>query len=179
MSGPARPTTTALVNPATGEQLELDAPSDVLAGAVAEFKRRETQYAAWRRQAEAELVRRLAVRNRRRATVGEWELEIEATGRARVWDTDELEQTLVELEAAGTIRAGEVAGLLTPQPPKVDGKAAAHLLTRVAGPARVALERCFRWEQKGKPRLAVTRSTQLLPPDRALNARSEAQEATG
>lgn len=165
-----------LADPVTGEVLELDATSDVLATCVDEFKRREAQYKAWRRLAEDELAARLAAHNRRRVTVGEWEIELESLGRARVWDTVELEQTLGELVDAGVLHAGELTGLLTPQPAKLDGKLAANLLGRVTDSARAALERCFRWEQKGRPRLTVTRSVQLLPPSDAPEGPSAARK---
>jgi hypothetical protein len=154
-----------LADPVTGELLALDAPSDVLAAAVDEAKRRAKQYAEWQRLAEDELLERLRAQERRRATVGDWEIEIESSGRGRVWDPEELEATCRELLDAGTLQAREVGGLLTPQPPKVDGKLAARLLGRVTGDAAAALERCFEWQRKGRARLSVTRSIQLPRPD--------------
>ena len=160
------PTETALTvgDPVTGEALTLDAASDRLAEVALALKEREAQLKKWRWHIEDELIERLRAEDRKRATVGDWEIEIESSGYGRVWDADDLEAAARELLDAGVVGGAEVAGLLTPQPDKVDGKRALRLLDRVPAEARRALERCFEWQRKGRPRLSVTRSVQLLPP---------------
>ena len=159
------PTETALSvgDPVTGEVLPLDAASDRLAEVALALKEREQTIKEWRQLVEGELHRRLREQDRRRATVGQWEIEIEASGRGRVWDADDLEAVARELLEQGVVQASEIGGLIT-RPPKVDGKLAAGLLTRLTGSSRDALARCFRWETKGRPRLSITKSVQLLPP---------------
>ena len=164
--GPAEPAETAVVyHPDTGEQLALgQAGTDTLAELQLALKARESTLKAWREQVEAELLDRLEQAKRRKATVGDYEIAVETTNR-REWDADELEQTCAELIEAGVLDTGELGGLIEPQPPKVDGKLAASLLTRVTPKARTALERCFEWKRSGRPRLSVTKSVQLLPPN--------------
>ena len=152
-----------LIDPVSGEVLPLDADAELLAEAVVELKRRAAQYAEWKRAAEDELIERLHQQRRKRATVGKWEIEIEASGRGRVWDPEDLEATVRGLVDGGMLQSSEAAGLLTPQPAKVDGKLAMKLLERVTGEVREALEACFEWQQKGRARLSVTPSVQLLP----------------
>ena len=153
-----------IVHPASGEVLPLDATTDLLAEAALEIKQRERQLREMRQLVETELLGRLERQGRRRATVGDYEIAVESSGRSRVWDPDDLEATCRELVDNGVLQTSELGGLITTVP-KVDGKLAAALLTRVTRPARDALERCFSWEQRGRARLSVTKSIPLLPPE--------------
>lgn len=134
-----------------------EVPTAALAGAVTEIQARTRRYAEWRKAAEAELLRRLSESRRRSAVVDGWDIQHVSTGRARVWDADDLELTLRELVDENVLRAGEITGLIRTTR-SVDGTAARDLLAQLDGDAKARVEACFRWERKGSDKVTVTKA---------------------
>lgn len=159
---PPPTTDIVVVNPRDGTILDNlnNQPSDLLAAVAHDLRAREKQLAEMRKAVEAVLLGRLEQEGRRLALVGDYEIQVD-TGRGRVWDGEDLEHALRELVDAGTLQAGELTGLIRHET-KVDGKAAVRLLGLLSGRPRGLVEACFRWETKGRPRLTVTPSVQLL-----------------
>lgn len=155
-----------VVDPRDGTILENldDAPPGLLTEVAVELKRREQHFRAMRALVETELVDRVQAHSRNTVHIAGYELRVEG-GRQRVWDPEDLEECLRELVDDGVLHAGELTGLIT-HVPKVDGKQAQKLLGMVNGRARGLLERCFRWETKGKPRLTITPSQPLIEGER-------------
>lgn len=155
-----------IVDPRDGTLLEnlADEPTDLLAAVAVELKAREQHLKAMRAAVETELTTRVQTAGRRRVTAAGHELKIEPT-RGRVWDPEDLEECLRELVDQGTLNAGELTGLITHET-KVDGKLAQKLLGSLDGQARGLLERCYRWENKGRPKLVITPVAPLIEGER-------------
>lgn len=152
----------AAVNPDTGEVLEhLDQqPPEELAEALDAVARRQAELERWSTALQGELRRRLRVRNRRTDTFGEW--EVEATRRRESdWDVGGLEPVLAQLVEEGTVRAGDVADVIT-RNPIVSRSNARQLVGRLTGDSRALVEACCTWREIPGA-LRVTRSAQLLP----------------
>ena len=158
-------TALAVVDPRDGTVLDdlQDQSTGLLAHVALELKRREQHLHAMRVLVEAELTTRVHDAGRKVVLVDDLELKIEG-GRGRVWDGDELELALRDLVDRGTLRAGELTGLITHET-KVNGKGMQRLLGLLHGPARAQVETCFTWESKGQPRLVITPSVQLVEPE--------------
>ena len=136
-------------------------PPEVLADALDAIHARQANLKAAAGALEAELRRRLKLRQAKLAVFGEWEVAA-SSGRSSVWDADELEPTLQRLIDEGTLRAGDVADVITRTPVVAASKANA-VLGRLAGDAKTAVEACRTWQDKpGK--LTVARSVQLPAP---------------
>jgi hypothetical protein len=160
--GPAAGADT-VTNPQTGEVLDVaGATTTQLTELVLACRAREADITTWRRAAEDEIRVRLEAEGRRVAVVGDYELEI-SSGRGRAWDADELDGVLRDLVHRGIVTVSEVADVIHREF-KVDGRAAARLLGALDGEAKAEVEQCFRWEQKGRPRLTITPSIQLEAP---------------
>jgi hypothetical protein len=153
----------AAVNPATGEILErLDQqPAETLAEALDAINVQETRLKEWRGPIETELRNRLKLRQAKRTVFGDWEVQVAAT-RESVWDADELEAAIGRLIQDGTVRAGEVADVIT-RTPVVSRSKAKTLLARLDGTAREQIAAACTWREK-PGRLTVVRSVQLTPP---------------
>jgi hypothetical protein len=153
----------AVYDPRDGTVLETltDEPTGLLAHVALELKHREQRFKDMRVLVEAELVTRVQDANRKVVLIDGLELKIES-GRGRVWDGNDLEHACRQLVDDGTVSAGELTGLITHET-KVDGKAAQRLLGLLHGPALSLVEGCFRWEQRGRPRLTITPSLALIP----------------
>ena len=149
-----------VVNPATGELLEhLDQqPPETLADALAAIRTRQDEAARMAGALEGELRRRLAMRGRKLAVYGTWEVEAQGT-RESVWDADELEGAIDALIAEGTVRAAEVVDIIT-RPPVVSRSKAKALASRLDGDNRALINAACSWRDKpGK--LTLTRSVEL------------------
>jgi len=153
----------AVVDPRDGtilQDLQTEA-TGLLAHVALELTERVRQMRLMRELVEAELAHRVHDAGRRVVLVDGLELKVES-GRSRVWDPEDLEAALRDLVDAGTLQAGELTGLITHNV-HVDGKHAQRLLGLLHGPALAAVERCFRWETKGRERLVITPSITLIP----------------
>ena len=153
----------APVHLGTGELLERldEQPADTLAEALHLVLEREAEAKRWHDALEAELRRRLKIRQTRLAVFGEWEVEA-STSRESVWDADELEDAMRRLVDEGVIHAGDVADVITREP-VVSRSKAKQLASRLTGDARAAVEAACAWQEKpGK--LTVVRSVQLPAP---------------
>lgn len=159
------PSDDLIFDPRTGEVIDnwTTEPSDRLAALVLEHARCEKRLADMRKRIEAELDGRLEALGRKRAVVGDYEIAKQDGSRSRAWDGDELENVLTELVNTGVVTAGEVADIVT-RATKVNGTKARDLLNRLDGRAKQALEECFTWETKGRPKLTVTPVAQLEAP---------------
>jgi hypothetical protein len=151
-----------IVDPRDGTLLEdlTDEPTDQLAIVAVELKAREQHLQAMRAAVEGELTNRVQAAGRRSVHTTGHELKVEQS-EGRVWDPEDLEDCLRELVDAGTLTAGELTGLITHET-KVNGKQAQKLLGSLDGQPRGLLERCYRWEKKGRPRLVITPLTPLI-----------------
>jgi hypothetical protein len=151
-----------IVDPRDGTLLEdlTDEPTDQLAIVAIELKAREQHLKAMRAAVEGELTDRVQAAGRRSVQASGYQLQVDS-GRTRVWDPEDLEDCLRELVDQGTLTAGELTGLIT-HSVQVDGKRAQKLLGSLDGQARGLLERCYRWETKGRPRLIITAGPTLI-----------------
>jgi hypothetical protein len=155
-----------VVDPRTGVMFGIEeVKDDLLVEIFIELEAREKQMQEWRRMAEDELVRR------RDAALGEYTSDPWTVGARNVdvnhgwtrqWDATELETVVEHLVERGLLGAGDAAGLLTEQEPKVDGKRAVDLLNRTEGDGLMELRRCFTWKQ-GRPRVRVTPAARIEP----------------
>ena len=162
MSPPGTDGAVAVVNPATGELLERldEQPAETLAEALDLVLEREAEAQRWRDALEVELRRRLKMRQTKLAVFGDWEVGV-GGGRESEWDADELEPTLQRLVDEGTVRAGDIADVIT-RPPVVSRSRAKALAARLDGDAKAAVQAACTWKDKpGK--LTVVRSVQLAP----------------
>jgi hypothetical protein len=158
-------TDVVVAHPITGELLDaIEAqPPAVLADALLALRERQSQLRKMERVVEDELRRRLAGRERTIVVWGDYEVESRSASR-REWDADELEGTLRELLDRGAVDARDLTEVIRHET-IVSGVEANRLMTRLSGDAKRAVERCFRWVQKGQPKVTVARSVQLLPPE--------------
>lgn len=150
------------VHPGTGEILEhLDQqPAEALAETLDAVRGRQDELDRWAGALDRELRRRLKLRSAKLAVFGDWEVQA-PTGNQSVWDADELEPVLAGLVADGTVRAADIADVIT-RPPVVSVSRANRLLARLTGDAHSAVAACRTWKEKpGK--LLVARSVQLMP----------------
>jgi hypothetical protein len=155
-----------VVHPGTGEVLERldDQPAEVLAEALVAVRARQEEAKRWSDALEAELRRRLQLRQTKLAVFGEWEVEA-AAGRESVWDAEQLEGAMRELVDEGVVKAGDVADVITREPVVSRSKAKA-LQARLTGDARERVAAACTWRDKpGK--LTVARSVELPAPEQA------------
>lgn len=154
-----------VVHPLTGEVLEhLDQqPPEVLAEALAAIHARQSQYKTTAEALSDELTRRLRIRGRNAGTFGPWEVAFEQ-GNESVWDGDELEAALRNLIDDGVLDARECVGVIT-HDPVVHRTEANRLIGRLSGGARASIERCRSWRVKGRGRIVVARSVELVSLD--------------
>jgi len=129
--------------------------SDLLCELALELRDREQDLKRRRERVEAEMRDRLERHGRREATVGNYTVALDSS-RAREWDACELEGVLAQLVVDDVVQAGEVADVIQTQR-KVSGKAAQRLLGQLTGAARAAVEDCFRWRDRGTPKLTIER----------------------
>ena len=153
-----------VMDPRTGVVFNVEeVKDDLLVEIFTELEHREKQLQQWRRMAEDELVRRrdaaLGERSKKLWRVGSHNIEVDH-GTRRVWDPTELEMVVEDLVGRGLLRAGDTAGLLTDQEPKVDGRVALDLLNRSEGDALMELRRCFSLKQ-GRARVKVVPTAQI------------------
>lgn len=152
----------AVYDPDDGTVIDLEQHSDgLLAHLALAFKEREQRFRQMREVVEAELVDRVRASGRKVKLAGDLELRVDS-GRGRVWDPDDLEATVSELVGAGVLQAGELTGLIVRET-KVNGTKARDLLGQLHGQPLEAVEACFRWEQKGRPRLTITPAPSPFP----------------
>lgn len=85
-----------LIVPATGEVVNLSAPTDILAEAAAQMRELETELARVRAVVNDELTRRLDHENLRSVEIGDWAISVDAPGGVD-WDTDALMEELTRL----------------------------------------------------------------------------------
>ena len=154
----ANATNQMVVHPGTGEvidQLESQ-PPEVLADAWLAITEHKRQYDEFAKLVEAELKRRLAMRNRDQDTFGPFRVQAKTQWRSQ-WDVDELEQVLRELIDDGTVRASEVVDVITTPQPEVSASAANSLLRKLSGAAETAVKACRTWQQQKAKKLLVER----------------------
>jgi hypothetical protein len=147
------------VDPRSGEVIDLaNAPHADLVEAFLILQDHERRAKEWRTAVEDELVSRHGD-HRGPAPVGDFVVDIDR-GFTRAWDVVELEEVVHDLVNRGLLDRA-YAGVIVEGEPKVDGKEAARLLSRVSGDALLEIRRCFCWEQKGRARVKVTAPQQL------------------
>jgi hypothetical protein len=129
-------------------------------------------------QLEAELRRRLKLRQTKLAVFGDWEVESE-TSRRSEWDADALEQAMQALVDDGVVRAGDIADVIRREP-VVSLSKARDLAARLDGDAKASVEACRTWKEKPGP-LRVVRSVQLPTADeiRALRGDTDGRPGEG
>lgn len=150
-----------VIDPRTGVMFPIEeVKDDLLVEIFVALEEREKQYQAWRRQAEDELVRRHGGR-REPWMMRSHEIQVESNA-SREWDSTELQLVVEDLVERGLLHAGDVAGLLLDQEPKVDGRKALDLLNCSEGDALMELRRCFTWK-KGRARIKVTPAARIEP----------------
>jgi len=151
----------AIIDPRTGVMFPIEeVKDDLLVEIFTALEQREKQFQEWRRAAEDELVRRHDdLRHGDDWVVAGKQLSVDR-GWSRTWDPTELGNVVEDLVERGALTVQDVAGLLTPQDPKVDGRRAAELLDRGREDIAVELRRCFSWK-KGRARVKVTPTAQL------------------
>jgi hypothetical protein len=174
---PSNAETPAVVaHPVTGEVLvDLDKqPPELLAHALVVVRERRDALAAGQKALEDELRRRLKILDRRLAVFGEWEVESTRVREAD-WDVAELESAIERLVADGTLRASEVADVVTRTPVASRSKAKA-LLGRLDGTAHDQVAAALSWRNKSQ-KLTVARSVVLPTGDEVKALRAAAQEA--
>ena len=159
----------SVVHPLTGEILDnlAQQPPETLAGVLTTVRGEQAALKDFTLQLESELQRRLELRGRKVAVFGKWEVAVEG-GRESVWDPDDTEATLRELVDQGAVEARELGGVIRRET-VVSRTEVNKVLGRLSGSARDALEACRVWRDKGRPRIRVTRSVELI------NAESENQ----
>jgi hypothetical protein len=151
----------AVVDPATGELLEAlhTQPPERLADVAFELRARQGELRKMQQAVEAELRRRMVIRDRRLVVFGDYEVKLT---RESVWDAEELEGVLGELVDRGAVHASELTRVIRRET-TVSRTEANRLLTRLSGSARDAIERCMSWRTSG--RLQIARSVALFPPE--------------
>lgn len=161
------------VHPGTGELLEqLDQqPPETLAEALAAVNATRADLDKWQRALEGELRRRLKALDRTFTVFGDWEVRA-PVGRSRSWDAAELEGVLTGLAQEGVIKAAEAAGVIVREP-KVAGKAALALRSRLTGDARAAVDDTWTWIER-PDKLEVVRSVELPTADEVAEIRDRA-----
>jgi hypothetical protein len=140
--------TVAIIDPRT---MVAFAPHEVtdelLVEILLELKRRESAMTEWRRTTEDEIVRRgLRAAGAYRVDIGE--------ARSRVWDGQQLHQTLARLLEDRIITIRDATGVVE-RTYKVDGRKAVHLLDTLDGEALQMVRDCFTWKA-GRTRVQVT-----------------------
>jgi len=93
---------------------------------------------------------------------GDWEVA-QRSGRGRRWDADALQAVLAAAIAGGDLHRADVADVIRPGDPTVDGALAARLLNRVGEKLRGELEDCFTWERRSRETVRITRVVDLEP----------------
>jgi hypothetical protein len=149
-------------HPDTGEVLDRldEQPPELLARALDVVLTRKAQVEQWQTALETELRRRLKLRQTKHTVFGDWEVSMEPR-RSREWDAADLEGVLSHLFDEGVIRAAEITDVIVSEP-KVKGKEALALRSRLTGDALAAVDATWRWTEKpGK--LTVARSVELAP----------------
>ena len=150
----------AIIDPRTGVMFPIEEVKDgLLVEIFTALEQREKQFQEWRRMAEDELVARSEDHGRDEWVVAGKHITVNR-GWSRTWDPTELGNVVEDLVERGALTVQDVAGLLTPQDPKVDGRRAAELLDRGREDIAVELRRCFSWK-KGRARVKVTPTAQL------------------
>jgi hypothetical protein len=153
--------TAVVVDPRTGTVLDLAGEHhELLIDVLLEIRRRDQQLKEWRQALEDELIRRHGDR-RGAQVVGDHEVDVDR-GWGRVWDPDELLEVIEGLIGRDLVALTAVSDIVT-KVPKVDGRKAQALLSRLDGDALVELRRCFRWEQRGRAKVKVTPVASLEP----------------
>jgi len=152
---------TTATDPITGELLEhLDQqPAEKLAETLSNIHSRQADLKAWQGALDAELRRRLKLRQTKMAIFGDWEVEA-SVSRSRAWDADKLEAVMARLVDEGVIRAGDTSDVIT-RPPVVAGKAALALRSRLTGDALTLIDETWAWKERPGA-VTVTRSVDLL-----------------
>lgn len=129
-----------LIVPATGEIVNLSAPTDILAEAAARMRELETELARVRGVVSEELTRRLDHENLRSAEVGDYTITVDAPG-GLDWDTDELLQELDRLVELDVI-SGDALERVLPAKRRVAVRELKKLLPTLDPDYRTDLEAC-------------------------------------
>jgi hypothetical protein len=152
-----------VVHPLTGElfteQLLHQEPPESLADLLLALREHQSQVRKAEALVSAELERRLALRDRRKWLVGEFEVE-QGSRNSRVWDGDMLAAVLDELVAEGVATASELVGIVE-RKTLVHGREALRLQEQLRGDAHERITECWHWERK-RSGLTVTRSLPLV-----------------
>lgn len=91
-----------LIIPGTGEVITLNGDLETFVGAWHQLREMEADLRTVKREISDEIARRLDHEGRRSLAVGEWKFSTTAPTE-KVWNLAELQATLAELEAEGTI----------------------------------------------------------------------------
>jgi len=152
------------MHPATGEVFDSEAltrePPENLADLLLALRERQGEIRRAESAVQGELARRLALRQRRKWVVGEYEIE-QATRNSRVWDGDQLYDVLVDLVNDGVITAVEAADAVE-RKTVVRSREAIALQNRLVGDAADRVDDCWTWERKPSGALSVVRSLPLV-----------------
>lgn len=152
----ASSTDVVVAHPETGEVVALgESSGELLANVLLAVRERQQQLRAMERALEEELRGRLDERSRSSVSFGDYDVEAKREYR-RVWDADELEATLRDLCEQGSLDPRDLTEIIRHET-VVSGREALRVLGQVTGEAKLAIERCFSWAQKGEPRVTVTR----------------------
>lgn len=152
----------SVFDPRDGEFIDTStAPAERVADVLHAVREREAALKAARAELEAELRRRLEVRQRKTIVFGGFEVTLDG-GRESVWDPDELERTLRDLVDEGALSAGELTGVIRHET-TVSRSEAKRLVGRLHGRAAAAVKACCTWRD-GRTRVRVTPVVQLPEP---------------
>jgi len=136
-----------VVDPRTGEVIDLTLNPDRLAGITYELDHHRRQVVDALKLIEDELRRQMGERTL--WPVGDYEITLEGANRSE-WDAEELEGVLRDLIDRGEINAGAVTEVIRHET-VVSAREAGRLVKQLTGPARVAVERCRTWQrQRGR-----------------------------
>ena len=154
------PQARAVLDPVSGEVVELDAATERLAEFrdwLGDVKRRIDEALV---EVDREITARLDADNRRSDKVGAFKVETEAPYVA-VWDIARLGVALEALVQAGKLTRSAAEAALEPQPPPPPKARAAELkklLAHVDPEVVEAIERCRHAETRQRRRVTVTRT---------------------
>jgi hypothetical protein len=153
---------TVVVHPNTAEVLDhLDQqPPEVLAECLHAVTARQATLKASADALDAELRRRLQIRGRNVATFGDWTVALEQ-GREAVWEGEQAEEILRELVDEGVLRAGELTDVISHET-VIHRSAMNRVLARLTDTYRGKLEAARYWQSRGRGRLRVTATAQLI-----------------
>ena len=155
------PTALTEIREQAGE-IELDAPTDVLAQLLQSVRDRRKVLGDMEKALTHEITGRMKTAHRSVLTAGTLELRLEHRNESQ-WDVDELETVLRELIDEGVIEARDAVGVIKHEV-TVSRSNANRFLGLLLGSARQRVEACRHWQKSATARLEVTTAVQLIEP---------------